>query len=90
MPFHATRSFFFVTLLSFLCVVWYSVHMMTLQRTEDDEREYLKNLDSPLRRKYPTLASMIGCCKGLDTMEEYFARKQADKEKELSQERRYT
>jgi hypothetical protein len=33
---------------------------------------------------------MIGSCKGLDTMEEYFARKQADKEKELSQEKRYT
>jgi hypothetical protein len=43
----------------------------------------------PRVKRYKSLAAMRGCCKGLDTMDEYFARKQADKEKELSQERRY-
>jgi hypothetical protein len=57
--------------------------------SENEERERLKNLDVPLRRKYPTLLSMIGSCKGLDTMDEYFARKQAEKERERRQERRY-
>ncbi|GHV79231.1 hypothetical protein AGMMS49944_10220 [Spirochaetia bacterium] len=52
-------------------------------------RERLKNLDTPLRRKYPTLISMIGSCKGLDTMEAYFERKAAEKEREQRQERRY-
>ncbi|GHV80967.1 hypothetical protein AGMMS49944_27580 [Spirochaetia bacterium] len=47
---------------------------------EDEERERLRNLDTPLRRKYPTLISMIGSCKGLDTMDEYFARKKAEKD----------
>jgi hypothetical protein len=40
-------------------------------------------------KKYKSLAAMRGCCKGLDTMDEYFARKNADKEKEKQQERRY-
>jgi hypothetical protein len=40
-------------------------------------------------RKSPSLVAMRGSCKGLDTMEAYFARKQADKEKERLQERRY-
>jgi hypothetical protein len=57
---------------------------------ENEELDRLKNLDTPLRRKYPTLISMIGSCKGLDTMDEYFARKKAEKDKELAQERRYT
>jgi hypothetical protein len=46
----------------------------------DDEIKRLKNLDTPLRRKYPTLISLVGSCKGDDTMEEYFARKRAEKE----------
>jgi hypothetical protein len=54
-----------------------------------EEQERLEQ--SRLRdvKKYPSLAAMRGCCKGLDTMDEYFARKQAEKERERQQERRY-
>jgi hypothetical protein len=56
---------------------------------ENEERERIRNLDTPLRRKYPTLLSLIGSCKGLDTLDAYFERKQAEKERERRQERRY-
>ncbi|GHV76104.1 hypothetical protein AGMMS49942_09250 [Spirochaetia bacterium] len=41
-------------------------------------------------KKYPSLAAMRGCCKGLDTMDEYFERKRVDKEKEEQQKRQYS
>jgi hypothetical protein len=43
----------------------------------------------PAERMYKSLIDMIGSCKGLDTMEAYFERKQAEKERERRQERRY-
>jgi hypothetical protein len=55
-------------------------------RAEQESFVYSK---LPGVKRYKSLAAMRGCCKGLDTMDEYFARKNADKEKEAQQERRY-
>jgi hypothetical protein len=57
------------------------------ERQRKEHAEYRK--DAPGKPAVPLL-SLRGSCKGLDTMNAYFERKHADKEKELSQERRYS
>ncbi|GMO13283.1 MAG: hypothetical protein Ta2A_23980 [Treponemataceae bacterium] len=50
----------------------------------------LRLLPDENARKYPTLLSMLGSCKGRDTLDEYFLRKKADKTHEQQRERTYS
>jgi excinuclease UvrABC nuclease subunit len=58
-------------------------------REEQERLERLERKKALAKSKYTSLIDMIGSCKGLDTMEAYFERKQADKAHETRQEQGY-